>query len=97
MIFRRQPSITQEEFFAQLENGQGERAAFAPAKTAAKTLAETLAAMANGGGGTVFLGVNARRTIQKDNDAEALRKLVDQSRPARRAAADPAGSADVER
>ncbi|MDI9549995.1 MAG: ATP-binding protein [Chloroflexota bacterium] len=79
MIFRRQPSITQEEFFAQLENGQGERVAFAPAKTAAKTLAETLAAMANGGGGTVFLGVNARGTIQKDNDAEALRKLVDQA------------------
>ena len=79
MIFRRQPSITEEELLALLESGQAERTAFLPAKTAAKTLAETLAAMANASGGTVILGASARGVIQKDNDADALHKLVDQA------------------
>lgn len=79
MLFRRQPTITEEELLARLEGGQNERTAFAPVRTAAKTLAEILAAMANAAGGLVILGVTARGAIQKDSDADALGKLVDQA------------------
>ncbi len=79
MIFRRQPSISEDELLARIEGGQHERLAFVAAKTAPKNLAETLAAMANGNGGTVLLGVSARGSIQKDNDADALHKLADQA------------------
>ena len=79
MIFQRRAAITEEALTGLLEGGETDQAALVAAKTAAKALAETLAAMANANGGLVILGVSTRGHIQKDNDVDALRDLADQA------------------
>lgn len=79
MIFQRQPAITTEQLKQAFEEGQTDRVAFVSAKTPAKGVAETLAAMANGSGGLVVLGVSARGVVQRENDVNALRELADEA------------------
>ncbi len=79
MIFQREPAITTEQLSQALADGPSERIAFVAAKTPPKTVAETLAAMANANGGMVLLGVNVRGLAQKDNDANALQELADEA------------------
>ncbi|MCB0146577.1 MAG: putative DNA binding domain-containing protein, partial [Caldilineaceae bacterium] len=59
-----------------LAAGPSERVAYLPAKSARQTVAETLAAMANAGGGIAILGVTAKGTPQGTVDGAALRDLV---------------------
>jgi ATP-dependent DNA helicase RecG len=73
MIVRHRPvGLSAEEVVACLDAGQGERVAFLPAKAHVRSISETLAAMANGSGGVVLLGVAANGTVQKGNDAAHL-------------------------
>lgn len=57
-------------------NGQGSAVAFATEKVAAATLSETLVALANAGGGTIFLGVTESGLIYGVRDADKLRDSV---------------------
>jgi len=59
-----------------LAGGPSERVAFLPARSSRQVLAETLAAMANAGGGMVLLGVTAKGTPQGAIDSSTLRDLV---------------------
>ncbi len=73
MIRRLQPSLQREEVAAYLHAGASDRVAFVPAKTATKTLAETLVALANANGGVALLGVSSKGVVQKELDVNALR------------------------
>ena len=79
MMFQRQSAITEDEFTQLLEGGETDSTAFVAAKTAPKTLAEILAGLANANGGLVVLGVSTRGHIQKDNEIDPLRELVEQA------------------
>ena len=63
-----------------LAAGPSERVAYLPAKSARQTVAETLAAMANAGGGIAILGVTAKGTPQALSTAP--RCAISSSRPA---------------
>lgn len=73
MIRRLQPAITAEEIGGLLAAGSNDRAAFVPAKTPPRALAETLAALANANGGLALLGVSAKGVVQKEVEVTALR------------------------
>lgn len=75
-IRRRNLPITEEELLAVLSAGPGDRAAFLGARTAPRTLAETLAALANADGGLVLLGVTKSGAAQRGIEPGALRDLV---------------------
>jgi ATP-dependent DNA helicase RecG len=73
MIYRRRPSpISEAELADRLAAGPDEMLLFLPAKASALTIAEGLAAMANGDGGIAILGVTTRGMRQGDVDAPAL-------------------------
>ncbi|MEZ4712419.1 MAG: ATP-binding protein [Caldilineaceae bacterium] len=72
----RYAAITAEELRQVVQAGQGAHAAFLSAKTSARRLAETLAALANANGGLVLLGVTAAGGFQQDVDVPALRDLI---------------------
>ena len=76
MIRRQQPALTDDELNALLDAGVSDTVAFVPGRTSIRNLAETLAALANAGGGVVILGVTAKGTIQTDVDAPRLREAV---------------------
>ena len=76
MIRRQQPALTGDELQAMLAGGAGDTVAFAPAKVSARTLAETLVALANARGGVVLLGVTAKGAVQPEVDATRLRETV---------------------
>ncbi len=65
-----------DDLLPYLAGGPSERVAYLPAKSARQTVAETLAAMANAGGGIAILGVTAKGTPQGAVDGAALRDLV---------------------
>src|SRR5690349_12017136 len=73
MIRRLQPTLQAEEIVAHLEAGPSDRVAFVPAKSAARPLAETLAALANANGGLALLGVSGKGAVQKEVDVSSLR------------------------
>ena len=73
MIRRLQPTLQTEEVAAHLEAGPGDRVAFVPAKVATRTLAETLAALANANGGLAILGVSPKGSVQRESDVSTLR------------------------
>jgi len=75
MIYRRR-GMTPAEVDERLQGGQGERVAFLPARAKAVSIAETLAAMANGDGGLVFVGVTKRGAPQRNMDPDALRDAI---------------------
>lgn len=75
MIYRRR-GMTPAEVDERLLGGQGERVAFLPARAKAANIAETLAAMANGDGGLVFVGVTKRGAPQQNANPDALRDVV---------------------
>lgn len=75
MIYRRR-GMTPAEVDERLQGGQGERVAFLPARAKAVSIAETLAAMANGDGGLVFVGVTRRGAPQRNMDPDALRDAI---------------------
>lgn len=76
MIRRLQRTLTDEELFQILDSGATDRTAFLPARTATRTLAETLVALANANGGMAIVGVSAKGQVQKDLDTTALRETV---------------------
>ncbi|MEZ4613271.1 MAG: ATP-binding protein, partial [Caldilineaceae bacterium] len=69
---RRYAPLAPAELDSILAEGPSARAAFLPAKSNVRTIAETIAAMANATGGIVLLGVTAKGTVQADNDVRAL-------------------------
>ncbi|HXF61306.1 MAG TPA: ATP-binding protein [Caldilineaceae bacterium] len=73
MIRRHQRIITDEQLAAFLEAGPSDRVAFLPARVPVRTLAETLAALANANGGVALLGVSGKGVVQKEVDVAALR------------------------
>ena len=73
---RRYTTITAEEVQTLLAAGASARVALLTAKTTKPALAETLAAMANAGGGVVVLGVTAKGAAQSAVDAATRRDLV---------------------
>lgn len=79
MLLQSRAAITKEQLPRILEDGPSDQVAFLTAKVTPKTLAETLAAMANGNGGVAILGVSARGSVQKGNNAGALMDLVDEA------------------
>jgi ATP-dependent DNA helicase RecG len=76
MIRRQQPALTGEELRGLLATGPSDTVAFAPAKVSARSLAETLVALANSRGGVVILGVTAKGAIQPEVDVARLRETV---------------------
>lgn len=60
----------------QIEDETPERHANLAAKASARTLAETLAALANFNGGAVALGVNSKGIVERENDIAGLRDLA---------------------
>lgn len=73
---RRYTTITAEEVQTLLGSGASARLALLTAKTTKPVLAETLAALANAGGGVTVLGVTAKGAAQGAVDVAALRDLV---------------------
>ena len=76
ILRRRQLSISGEELNSHLDGGPADRVAFLGAKTPTRTIAETMAAMANANGGLVLLGVSPRGVPQKEVDAGTLAEAV---------------------
>lgn len=76
MLRRRDASITAEEVQTLLAAGASARVALLTAKSTKQLLAETLAAMANAGGGVVVLGVTSKGAPQGAVDLAVLRDLV---------------------
>jgi ATP-dependent DNA helicase RecG len=76
MNIRRRNFFSTDDLSALLAAGASEHAAFLPARTARQALAETLAALANGDGGVVLLGVSPRGAVPPGADAPALRDLA---------------------
>ncbi|HQY92127.1 ATP-binding protein [Caldilinea sp.] len=73
---RRYATIATDELQNLLAAGASARIALLPAKTSKQALAETLAAMANAGGGVAILGVTAKGALQAGADAAALRDAL---------------------
>ena len=73
---RRYAAMSTAEVQNLLAAGASPRVALLPAKTSKQALAETLAAMANAGGGVALLGVTAKGAPQSGTDLGALRDLV---------------------
>ncbi|MFO7635252.1 MAG: ATP-binding protein, partial [Caldilinea sp.] len=73
---RRYAAMALDEVKRLLAAGASPRVALLPAKSARQNLAETLAAMANAGGGVALLGVTAKGSPQTGNDLAALRDLI---------------------
>ncbi len=73
---RRMATMTPDEVKALLAAGASPRVALLPAKSGKQSVAETLAAMANAGGGVALLGVTAKGAAQAGNDMAALRDLI---------------------
>ena len=76
---RRQQSIREEDLVNFLNAGPNDRVAFLPANPELRTVAETLAAMANANGGIVLLGSNQLDVVQKNMDATAAQEIVTQA------------------
>ncbi len=76
MLIRRNPFLSEEELSKTVKQGQSNRLAFLGAKTNARSVVETLAAMANADGGLLILGVTATGVPQKNSDVLALREAV---------------------
>ncbi|MEZ4656888.1 MAG: ATP-binding protein [Caldilineaceae bacterium] len=75
----RYAAISPEELRQVVQAGQSTHAAFLSAKTSARRLAETLAALANANGGLVLLGVTAAGGFQQDVDVQPLRDLINEA------------------
>jgi ATP-dependent DNA helicase RecG len=76
MIRRLPRTLGDEELTHYLDAGPSDRIAFVPPRVSTRTLAETLAALANANGGVVLLGVGAKGTLAKELDGAALREAV---------------------
>ncbi|RIK44524.1 MAG: transcriptional regulator [Chloroflexi bacterium] len=59
-----------------LKNGPQDHIAFLPANASQRTIAETLAALANANGGLVLIGVTAKGVPQKQHDLSSVREGV---------------------
>ncbi|MFV0642963.1 MAG: ATP-binding protein [Sphingomonadaceae bacterium] len=70
---RRYGPITADELNQLLDAGPSDQVAFVTAKSAARTVAETMAALANANGGVILLGVTRKGGVQQGNDANTLR------------------------
>lgn len=79
MLLHRHARIKQESIENALAAGQSDGVVFLPARTASRKVAESLAALANGNGGLLLLGVTGRGGIQAGNDPVALRELADRA------------------
>lgn len=79
MITRRQSNFNEETLAALFKEGVSDQLAFLAAKSNARTLAETLAAMANANGGLAVLGVTSTGLPQKSIDTKSLQQMVAES------------------
>jgi ATP-dependent DNA helicase RecG len=75
-FIRRNAAASVAEVESYLQAGQNERVAFLPAKATARTIAETLASLANANGGVALLGVTSSGAPQKGIDAPTLCDLA---------------------
>ena len=74
MLHRRHTApLSADELAAYLSDGPNNDVLFLGAKSSAATIAEGLAALANGHGGVAILGVTARGVLQANVDASSLR------------------------
>lgn len=81
MLIRRNATLSSQELAALLQAGQNEQSAFLSDNASIRSVAETLAALANTHGGIVVLGVNKRgviqeRSSQKEVDLEKARETA---------------------
>lgn len=76
MITRRQSNFNEESLNTLLKAGATDQLALLGARSNARTIAETLVALANGNGGLVVLGVTNGGTVQKNNDSQAIAQTV---------------------
>lgn len=74
ILRRRNLSVSPEELEQYLAEGPTDAIAFLTAASAARSVAETLAALANAHGGLAILGVTKRGTPQKNAEPAALRE-----------------------
>lgn len=73
MIVRRQLTVlSADEVLACIDAGQNERVAFLPAKASVRAISEVLAALANGAGGILLLGVAANGAVQNGGNPASL-------------------------
>jgi ATP-dependent DNA helicase RecG len=77
MLVRRHFSaLAEEELNQLLEGGQSDRVVFLGANATQRSIAETLAALANANGGLVLLGSTVKGVVQKNADLGRLRETV---------------------
>lgn len=76
LIRRHLAALPEAELLEWLENGPKDPIAFLPANASQRTIAETLAALANANGGLALVGVTAKGVPQKQSDLAALREAV---------------------
>lgn len=76
MIRQRLSTLPIAELDAHLEHGARDHVAFLSATASQRTIAETLAAMANAHGGLVLLGVTAKGAPQKQADLTKVREQL---------------------
>lgn len=76
MIRRQPPTISSAELHALIADGEKDRLAFLSAKSSTRSVAETLAALANANGGMAVLGVTAKGSVQKEAEPAKLRDMV---------------------
>ena len=76
MITRRQSNFNEETLNPLIKEGASDRLALLAAKNSARSVAETLAAMANADGGLAVLGVTHSGTPQKNIDSKLLLQMV---------------------
>jgi ATP-dependent DNA helicase RecG len=80
MLHRRHTApLSADELAAYLSDGPNNDVLFLGAKSSAATIAEGLAALANGHGGVAILGVTARGARQANVDAPSLRDRVSEA------------------
>ena len=75
-MFISRPRLSPASLTALLASGGGDRLAFVPARANPARLAETLAAMANGHGGSVLIGVSAGGRVVGIEDVDQERETV---------------------
>lgn len=76
MLIRRNATLSPEALSALLQSGQNDQAAFLASNASIRSVAETLAALANTHGGVVVLGVNRRGVIQEKTNVEKARETA---------------------
>jgi len=79
MLIRRHTKILIEELSQILQSGPSDTTAFLSAKTSARAVIETLAALANASGGVLVVGVNKRGKPQENVDVVTVHALVAES------------------